>query len=477
MKWNKNAASQKGRVFRSGLLSTAMLAAVLVLAVLLNLLVRAIPAKYTEFDLSEAKMYTLSDSTKTLVEGLEKDVHIYYLCETGSEDAIITKLLDHYAAESGHLSWEQKDPTLYPTFAAKYGAENVSSGSLIVTCGENSTVLDAADLYEYDYTDYYTTGSASVTFGGEKQITSAIYKLTAVGQSHAYYTTNHGEQTLTDSLTDALDAQNIDAQPLNLLTSTIPEDCDLLIINAPTTDFSAGDGLVDEISQLQDYLAAGGKLLLTSSVYAQTPQLDAMLAQFGLARAEGMVVEGDSGKALYNSAWSLLPDYGTPTESTALNGVNTGTHVMLSVAQGITVTETEDVTAEPLLNSSSSAYAKADINDLTTMEREDGDADGPFALAVWAQNEDTGAEVLWIGCPNMDNEQLYQSMPGNLTFLQGCAASLVGQDILVDTKALEAEPITVAGSAAAALGLTFVFVLPAAVLIAGAVVVLLRRRR
>ena len=30
MKWNKNAASQKGRVFRSGLLSTAMLAAVLV---------------------------------------------------------------------------------------------------------------------------------------------------------------------------------------------------------------------------------------------------------------------------------------------------------------------------------------------------------------------------------------------------------------------------------------------------------------
>ena len=105
MKWNKNAASQKGRVFRSGLLSTAMLAAVLVLAVLLNLLVRAIPAKYTEFDLSEAKMYTLSDSAKALVEGLEKDVHIYYLCETGSEDTIITKLLDHYAAESGHLSW------------------------------------------------------------------------------------------------------------------------------------------------------------------------------------------------------------------------------------------------------------------------------------------------------------------------------------------------------------------------------------
>ncbi len=164
------------------------------------------------------------------------------------------------------------------------------------------------------------------------------------------------------------------------------------------------------------------------------------------------MVEGDSGHALYNSACSLFPDYAAADESTALDGVNQSTHVMLSVAQGITVTETDDVTAEPLLNSSASAYAKADINDLTTMEREEGNADGPFALAVWARNEDTGAEVLWIGCPNMDNEQLYQSMPGNLTFLQGCAASLVGQDILVDTKALEAEPITVAGSAAAALG-------------------------
>lgn len=476
MKWNKNASSQKGRVFRSGLLSTAMLAAVLVLAVLLNLLVRAIPTKYTEFDLSEAKMYTLSDSTKALVEGLEKDVHIYYLCETGSEDAIITKLLDHYAAESGHLSWEQKDPTLYPTFAAKYGAENVSTGSLIVTCGENSTVLDAADLYEYDYTDYYTTGSASVTFGGEKQITSAIYKLTAAEESHVYYTTNHGEQAPTSSLTEALEAQNLDLQPLDLLTSTIPDDCSLLIMNAPASDF-ASDGLVDEISQLQAYLENGGKVLLTTSAFVDTPNLDAVMAQFGLAREPGLVVEGDAGHALYGYPYSLFPDYGTTEESTALNGVNKGSHVMLSVAQGITVTETDGVAAEPLLNTSEDSYSKADLDENTSSEKGAGDVDGPFSLAVWARNDSTGAEVIWIGCPNMDNEQLYQSVPGNLTFLQGCAASMVGQEILIDTKALEAEPITVAASSAMTLGMVFVFLLPAAVLIAGAAVVLLRRRR
>lgn len=476
MKKFKLTSSANGKVFRSGVYSTAILAAAIVLAVLLNLLVGALPKKYTEFDLSEAKMYTLGDSSKKLVQSLDQDVTVYYLCETGSEDAILTKLLDHYADESSHFRWEQKDPAIYPTFAAQYGASDVSTGSLIVVSGENNVVLDAADLYEYDYSDYYTTGSANVTFGGEKQITSAIYKLTAAEETHAYYTTNHGEQALTSSLTEALEAQNITAQPLDLLTSTIPDDCDLLIINDPTSDF-ASDGLVDEISQLQTYLENGGRVLLTTNGYDETPNLDAVMAQFGLAREAGLVVEGDSSHALYGYPYSLFPDYGTTDESTALDGVNRSTHVMLSVAQGITITETDGVTAESLLNTSEDAYSKLNFDTSSTTAKEDGDTDGPFSLAVWARNETTGAEVIWIGCPNMDNEQLYQSIPGNLTFLQGCAASMVGQDILIDTKALEASPITIPASTATTLGLVFVFVLPAAVLIAGAVVVLLRRRK
>lgn len=473
----KLTSSANSKVFRNGLYSTAILATAIVLAVLVNLLVGAIPKKYTEFDLSAAKMYTLGDSSKELVQSLDQDVTIYYLCETGSEDAILTKLLDHYAEESSHLKWEQKDPALYPTFAAQYGASNVSTGSLIVVSGDNSVVLDAADLYEYDYSDYYTTGSANVTFGGEKQITSAIYKLTAAEESHAYYTTNHGEQAPTSSLTEALEAQNISLESLDLLASTIPDDCDLLIISNPASDF-ASDGLVDEISQLQTYLKNGGKVLLSTSAYTETPNLDAVMAQFGLSREPGLVVEGDAGHALNGYPYSLFPDYGTTDESTALDGVNQSTHVMLSVAQGITITETDGVTAESLLNTSEDSYSKSNLNENSTTEKESGDADGPFSLAVWACNENTGAEVIWIGCPNVDNEQVYQSIPGNLTFLQGCAVSLAGQDgILIDTKALEAAPITVAASTSMTLGMVFVFILPAAVLIAGAVVVLLRRRK
>lgn len=55
---NRKNRPVNGKVFRSGVYSTAILAAAILLAVLVNLVVRAIPSKYTEFDLSEGKMYT-----------------------------------------------------------------------------------------------------------------------------------------------------------------------------------------------------------------------------------------------------------------------------------------------------------------------------------------------------------------------------------------------------------------------------------
>lgn len=258
LNWNKRKKSEAAsKIFRSGVYSAAVTALVLVLVILLNLIVRAIPSRYTEWDLSEAGLYTLSDNSIEVVKNLTQDVKIYYLAETGNEDVILSKLLDHYAAESSHLSWELKDPALYPTFATQYGATDVTNGSLILVCGENSTVLDAADLYEEDYSNYSLTGTSSVTFDGENKITSAIYRLTSGEEHHAYYTTNHGEQTLTDTLTSALENQNLTLTGLDMLSDSIPEDCDLLVINNPVQDFASAGALVDEMSDLRGYLEPG----------------------------------------------------------------------------------------------------------------------------------------------------------------------------------------------------------------------------
>lgn len=481
-------AADGGRVFRTGLYSTALTAVVLAVVVVLNLVVRALPARYTTADVSVSGLYTLGEESQKLMRSLEQDVTAYYLAQTGSEDAYLTKLLDRYASASEHFTWQQKDPAVYPTFAAQYDAQDIGEGGLILVSGTDSVTVAAADLYEYDYTNYYTTGSYDVQFDGEEQITTAIYNLTSGEQSKAYYTTNHGETALSTTLTEAIRKQNISLQALNLLSEEIPADCALLIVNMPQSDFMAAGALVDEAGQLADYLDAGGSVLLVTDAYYDTPNLDAVMARFGLSRVEGIVVEGDGSYCVstsYSSAmWSLpgetclLPtvEY---TEASGITDNLTDTLVVLPIAQGIALAETEGVTAETLLSTSDSAYSKVAGYALETTDREEGDLSGPFALAAWAQEDATGAQAVWVSCGNLTADSADSAVNGgNSTFLLQCAAAMTGQssDILIAAKSLEGNQLTISAATASLVGGAFLIALPAVILVGGAVVTLRRRR-
>ena len=123
----KQSSSGDGLVFRSGVWSAAIAAAVIVLAVLVNLIVRAIPSRYTEFDLSEAGLYTLSESSRQVADDLTQDVTIYYLprpaMRTRSSPSCWTSTPPRAAISLG-----AEDPAVYPTFAAQYGAQDLTSG-------------------------------------------------------------------------------------------------------------------------------------------------------------------------------------------------------------------------------------------------------------------------------------------------------------------------------------------------------------
>lgn len=59
-----------------------------------------------------------------------------------------------------------------------------------------------------------------------------------------------------------MDKSGMKAADLNLLTQgSVPQDCSLLIMNAPVKDISA-----DEKETLTDYLKNGGRMLLLAAV-------------------------------------------------------------------------------------------------------------------------------------------------------------------------------------------------------------------
>ena len=428
-------------------------------------------------------MFTLSDTTKTMLQGLNTDVTAYYLAETGNEDSNITRILDRYAGESSHFTWQQRDPALYPTFAQQYDAQNASSSSVILVCGDNHTVVDYNDMYTADYSSYYTTGSYTMSFSAENALSSGIAKVTRENSYVLYQLTGHGEASLESDFTETLDNSGVTVQDLNLLTNdTVPEDAAALLINDPQADLSTLDA-----AAIKTYLENGGHLFVTTDLTVSTPNLDALLAEYGMTRQEGLVIENDSNYYLYGTAQTCLLPNLSSNEITA--GVTDGMHVFTPVAQGIVKGDsTDDLTLTTLLSTSSTAYAMQDYAEATTAEQGANDPNGPFNIAVAASNSTTGAKVVWVNCANLLNSKgieyvarEYASLliGGNAQLLTSTMNWMIGEEngVVIDSKSMSAETLTVPAKATMLLGLLFTIVVPLAFIVAGIAITLVRRRR
>ena len=77
--------------------------------------VSALPANLTKYDISASKLYSITSNTKVVVNALEEDVTIYWIVQSGEEDAVIENLLGKYESLSDHITVVKKNPDVYPT--------------------------------------------------------------------------------------------------------------------------------------------------------------------------------------------------------------------------------------------------------------------------------------------------------------------------------------------------------------------------
>lgn len=477
-------ARPTGLVFRNGAVTALTAALALAAVVLANLLAGALPAAVSRFDLSETGLYTLGETSRAILAGLEQEVTIYYLAQTGSEDGNVTALLDQYAGSSDQVSWQQKDPVLYPGFARQLGAEDATEGSLILTSGDRVRLVDSSTLYTYEYD--YESGGYNAAFDGENQITSAVQYVTAEALPVVCQVTGHGELALADGVQQALALQNLELRSLNLLTEDIPEDAEVLVIYSPASDYAAED-----VETLRSWLLDGGRLLVCTDPAVETPNLDSLLEDWGLSRLGGLVVEGDSNYHLQGASYYLLPDRGDHPIDQA---VSEGLYVLAPEAGAIQIAETlpDGVTADALLTTSASAYNKAAGYDLTTLDQEEGDQTGPFTLAVAAartvadeageeaSGEEGESRLVWLDCPLLlDADQLDAiTAGGNGQFALGCLTWLADQDTttLIAAKSLMLEGLSLSAGQVRLWAGVFLAVIPLGLIVAGILVTLKRRR-
>ena len=103
-KWREKMKDLKknftSRQFKMGGYQTLVMVIVIVLVIVLNLVVHKLNITV---DLSSDQKYTLTEKSKELASGIKDSIKMYYMCQDGSENVMIEKVL-----EIGRASWRER---------------------------------------------------------------------------------------------------------------------------------------------------------------------------------------------------------------------------------------------------------------------------------------------------------------------------------------------------------------------------------
>ncbi len=342
---------------KHGAYSVGVTAVVVAIVVVLNLIVGQLPEKYRNIDVSSTKVYEITDTSRKLLGNLEADVTITVLAVKEETDERIRTFLDKYSELSRHVSVEWIDPVLHPSALTEYGtAEN----TIVVSCEKTgkTTTVAFSDIIVSDMYAYYYTGTASeAEFDGEGQLTSAVNYVTSDAQQQVYRTTGHGEETLSSTVSDLMSKNNYNVAELNLLMAgVIPEDCELLLINAPAKDLSE-----DEKAAVENYLVQGGNvmLLLGGRNSSELPNLSALMKDYGMESVDGYIA--DPRRCYQGNYYYLFPQLSLTEELS--RGISSEM-VLVANAHGLTLTDAarDTITTTAFMSSSEDAYAVTEDN-------------------------------------------------------------------------------------------------------------------
>lgn len=206
-----------------------------------------------------------------------------------------------------NIEVETVNITYNPTAVAKYKPTSLSeivSGDVIVSYGDRYRVVSTNNFW-------ISMSGEIIAFNGEYKMASLIKSVTAVDRPRAYFVVGHGE-TYYDSdnpdragnvdaayLQDLLTDRGLETKTLDLSkVDRVPDDCVLLVINNPTSDFvfdkaNLGDyGYLSETEKVDRYLVENRGSVMVAKDYALTlPNLEDLLYEWGFDFSTSLVTD------------------------------------------------------------------------------------------------------------------------------------------------------------------------------------------
>ena len=326
-----------------------------------------------DIDLTTDKIYSITETTKTKLSNLNKEVNIKLI--NFSEDTRLVDYCKKYNQLNSNIKMEAiEDISSRVDLMQKYNLQSTDS-LIIVESGDRTTTLAEYDLKTYDYTTYE---EIDIT---EEAITNAIIEVTIEEKPKIYFLTGHNQYS--DQyfmlLKEELEAEANEVADINILTAgRVPEDCKCLIITTLKEDLTEM-----EKDKIMEYTNNGGKILLLADVNISgidTPNFNAILDSYGFRISKGILMEQDVNQMVYNSPEFVI----APIDSIINENVNMNMNICVIDSARIEFKSEEElsnigVTYTPIAQTSNTSYLRTNLS-ISSISKTNQDEDAPNSI-------------------------------------------------------------------------------------------------
>jgi hypothetical protein len=439
------------------------------------------------YDLTENAAYEIGEDTKELLSGLKEPVEIFVL---SAEDAFggsnylnqAKRIIRQYPKHTDKVTLTFVDYASDPSFAAGFADLTLSNGDVIVRSGQRVKQIAAKNLFPYQYT---ADGNLTIASSrAEEALSSAILNVTSGRLVKVAVLTGNG--VVESKLFTALLADNnYQVAAVNLTTEAL-DGYDGALLFAPATDLSE-----DALRKLEAFLYNGGQYGKTlfyaaSASQGALPNLDAFLAEWGVAFDNGAVFETKAERTYQYQPFYPMADYADERYKGMLRDPNTPFLMPLSRPMELLFSSKDGYYVEPLLAfGATSGVRPADAGADFTADQ--ATVKGPLpALAFSSYNAKglSGAQlrscvIVSSSAGIFDTIALQNTSLTNSEYLLLLLGDLLGQEagISIEPKSLSGKVLGISSAQVSTLGVLLAGVLPLMILLAGVVVWLVRRYR
>ncbi len=283
--------------FRYGSVSVGLTVVIIAAVILFNAIFTALTRKNLWYiDMTPEPVFTLSEAAKSVLSTVdrEKEVTITFCAdkdewESGKTQTEVLKTALDIEKNFDNIKVEYVDVFTNPSAVREYKertGKNIGGSSVIVKSGTEVRVYSLSEFFKID-----KTTSTLLAYNGEQVFASAILAVTQAVAPVACITTGHGEDTALNSdsaILTLLTEIGFEIKAVDLSREELPEDCRMLLIFAPTSDFLEKSELSDisEIDKIEKFLSGNNSMMVFFNTDTpKLPNLENFLAEWGIAIA------------------------------------------------------------------------------------------------------------------------------------------------------------------------------------------------